>query len=121
MHYTTELTVPANTAAASPVSTTIDLPAGVLESVDITFPPGCARLVYVQIYDGATLLFPKTTGQAYRYDAYTVVITDFLVWDAAKTLTLKAWSPGTGYQHKIVFNFHVRTQEEIAMSRTGYY
>ena len=121
MHYTKELTVTANTLIGAPVSTTIDLPAGVLDKIEITFPPGCARLVLAQIFDGATMLYPKTAGMSYSYDAYTVTINDFVIWDAAKTLTLKAWSPGTTYQHKLIFNFYVRSQEEIAMSRSAYY
>jgi len=120
-HYTKTLTVPANTPSATPTSTTIDLPAGVLERVDITFPPGCARMTHVQIWDGATLMYPKETGTDFAEDAYTVSIGDMVIWDAVKTLTLKGWSPLTNYQHNITFHFYVRTSEEIAMSRTGYY
>jgi hypothetical protein len=121
VHYTKELTVPANTGAGTPASTTIDLPAGVLQRITIFFPPGCSRLTHVTIYDGATQVYPKTASTDYAEDAKEVVINDMVIYDAVKTLTLKGWSPGTSYQHKVTFNFQVQTAEELSMSRTGYY
>lgn len=121
MHYTKELTVPAGTASGSPATTTVDLPAGVLQRITIFFPPGCSRLTYVAIYDGATLVYPKTAATSYAEDAKEIVINDMVIYDATKTLTLKGWAPTTSYQHKVTFNFQVQTAEELCMSRTGYY
>lgn len=121
MHYTKQLTVPLDTAAISPASTTIVLPAGILDQVKIYFPGGCARLVHAQIYDGATLLYPKGAATDYAENQFTVDIKDMIIWDSAKTLTLKGWSPGTGYAHLLTFHFFVRTAEEICLGATGYY
>lgn len=121
MHYTLELSVPANTLAGAPVSTTVDVAAGVLQHLSLIFPPGCARMVRAQIYDGATLIFPKTAGSSYCEDAYTVEIDCAEIYDATKTLTLKAWSPGTTYAHKLTLHLQHKSLEEIAMGRTGYY
>lgn len=121
MHYNKELTVPANTAAVAPATTTIDLPAGVLQRITIFFPPGCSRLTHVAIFDGATQVYPKTASTDYAEDNKEIAINDVVIYDATKTLTLKGWSPGTGYPHKVTFNFTVQTAEELSMSRTGYY
>ena len=121
MHYSASLTVPANTPALTPVSTSLVLPAGTLQHIDINFPPGCARMTFIQIYDGATLLYPKTAGAAYCEDAYTVKIDTMQIFDSPKTLTIKGWSPSTSYQHVVTVTAEVKTAEELCMSRSGYY
>ena len=121
MQYVASLTVVANTPALTPVSTTLVLPAGTLTGLNIIFPPGCARMTFIQVYDGATLMYPKTAGAAFCEDAFKVAIDCFLVMDAAKTLTIKGWSPGTSYQHVVTVQAEVRTLEELCMARTGYY
>lgn len=121
MHYSASLTVPAATAAVSPVSTNLVLPAGMLQQITINFPPGCARMTFIQIYDGATLVYPKTAGASYCEDAYTVVISTMQIFDTSKTLTIKGWSPGTSYQHVVTITAEVKTSEELCMSRSGYY
>lgn len=121
MHYVKELTVPAGTASASPASDTIELPAGILQQLSVFFPPGCARMVYVAIYDGTSQVFPKGAGSSYCEDAKEVSVNTFEMFDSAMTYTIKGWAPSTNYQHKITFTFEVKTAEEIAMSRSGYY
>jgi hypothetical protein len=121
MHYVKALTVPANTSAETPASTTIILPASVLQNMQITFPGGCARLVHVQIYDGTVLLFPNGAATDFAENSKTVTVKDMIIWDAAKTLTLKGWSAGTAYPHVITFNFEVNTAEEMSMKDTGFY
>jgi len=121
MHYSQELNVPANTLLAGAVSGTIDIAPGQLQHISLIFPPGCARMVRAAIYDGATLLFPKTAGSSYCEDAYTIEIDCAEIYDATKTLTLKAWAPGTTYAHKLTAHYQHKSIEEIAMGRTGYY
>ena len=121
MHYVKALTVPANTSAGTPASTTIILPASMLQILYITFPGGCARLVHVQVYDDTVLLFPKGAATDFAENSKTVPVRDMIIWDAAKTLTLKGWSPGTAYPHVITFDFEVNTPEEISMKNTGFY
>lgn len=121
MHYVKELTVPAGTASGSPASTTIDLPAGILQQVSILFPPGCARMVFAVIYDGAVQIYPKGASTSYCEDAREITSSAFEIYDSTKTLTLKGLAPSTNYSHKLTFSFEVKTAEEIAMSRSGYY
>jgi hypothetical protein len=121
MGYTKKLTVPANTLLTSPVSTTIVLSVGILNQIQILFPYGCARAVHVQIYDGATLVYPKNAGEDYAEDGDTKIVNDFVIYDSAKTLTLKGWSPGTTYPHIVTFSFLMNTVEENAMKAHGYY
>ena len=121
MHYKQSLTVPANTLKAALVTASLVLPAGVLEHIDIVFPPGCARMVHVDIKNGSTVVYPKGSSTDYCEDAYTVAIDDMVIFDAGPTLTIEGWSPGTTYSHVITVHAYIRTIEEIAMSRTGYY
>lgn len=121
VHYTVSLTVPANTLAASPVSDTIVLPAGILQRTEIVFPYGAARMTHVQVYDGVTLMYPKGAATDYAEDGIKVNVDDFVIYDSAKTLTVKGWAPGTAYAHKITFNFYMNTVEENAMKAAGYY
>jgi hypothetical protein len=78
-------------------------------------------MTYIQIYDGATLLYPKTAGGAYCEDAYTVKLNTMQIFDDAKTLTIKGWAPLTSYQHVITVTAEVLTAEELCMARSGYY
>ena len=121
MHYVKELTIPAGTASGSPASTDVTLSAGILKSVKILFPPGCARLVFGVVYTGATQIFPKGAATSYAEDAKEISITTFDIFDSAPTLTLMGWAPSTNYAHKITFTFELQTAEETAMSRSGYY
>ena len=119
--YSASLTVPLNTPAITPVTTDLVIPAGVLQNIKIVFPPGCARMTKIAIYDGATLVFPKTAAGYFCEDSFTVNIDCFMIFDASKTLTVKGWSPGTTYPHVITVHAEAKTSEEIAMTRTGYY
>jgi hypothetical protein len=78
-------------------------------------------MVYIAIFDGATQVYPKTAGQSYVGDGNPVEITDMVIYDSAKTLTLKGWSPNTNYPHVVTFTFCVMTAEEKVMAKAGYY
>lgn len=78
-------------------------------------------MVFAVIYDGSTQIYPKGASTSYCEDAKEIPISAFEIYDSAKTLTLKGWAPSTNYQHKLTFSFDVKTAEEIAMSRSGYY
>jgi len=121
MHYSVSLTVPAGTAVETPATENIELPAGILQHTTIVFPPGCSRMVLVGIKDGATQIMPKNTAEKYAEDSFHFEINDFLIMDSPKTLTISASSVGTNYQHIITVHFEVKTIEETAMSRSGYY
>lgn len=121
MHYSASLTVPAATPSASPVSTSLVLPAGILTHLEVNFPRGCARMTSIAIFDGATQLYPKTAGGAYCEDGYVVKINTFQIFDSSKTLTIKGWAPATSYQHVVTVVAEVDTVEETAMKQTGYY
>ena len=121
MHYSVELTVPANTAVATPATATVDLPAGIIKHSTIIFPPGCSRMVLVCIKSGTDQIMPKNSAEKYAEDAYHFEIGEFYIMDSAETLTISASSVGTNYQHKITAHFEVQSLEEMAMSRSGYY
>lgn len=68
--------------------------------------------------DGFTV---KGASTSYCEDAREITSSAFEIYDSTKTLTLKGWAPSTNYGHKLTFSFEVKTAEEIAMSRSGYY
>lgn len=58
-HY---LTIPINTAIASPIEYTLNLPNGLITRVWLEFPRGCAGLAGVQVWRGVRQIFPLPEG-----------------------------------------------------------
>lgn len=66
------LSIPLNTAIASPQITTLDLPKGESAYIWLEFPKGCAGLVGIALYHATMQIFPKPIGSWYVSDNTTV-------------------------------------------------
>jgi hypothetical protein len=102
MYYKVELTVPANTVEGSALETMLGLTAGKLTQIQVGFPPGCAGLTYVQIWDKSWQLVPWTPGEALHWDGYVFELPhDYLLSDPPFELRVKAWNLDDVYDHTI--------------------
>jgi len=110
--YPVTLTVPADTPETAPVEADVEIEERVVTRVDVKFKPGCMDMVHVAVFYGIKQLFPRETGKSVVGDAETVSWLEW--WEAPEvpcTLTFKAWSPGTSYQH--VLPCRVETEPEV--------
>jgi len=105
--------VPADTPASSPVETTVEIEGGKISMVSIHFPAGCNGMVYVAIFHGIKQLYPWTDGQYFRGNNETIIIhDDWKLPESKITLTIKAHSPGTLYDHTILIRIVTTRAEE---------
>jgi hypothetical protein len=111
--YTYALWVPAATPETDPVSVDAELPyflrqPSVLHKIEIHFPEGCNGLVHVAIFYGIRQIFPQIEGMTFRGNAETVSFNEYYeLPNDPTTLTIKAWSPETRYDHTIFVRFGV--------------
>jgi len=110
-----KLTVPANTAEASPASQDIDLCKGFVSHVWIRFPAGPAGLLHVGIYDpsSGTKIWPGGSGQWFSGDNEIVEFdTEYDVpycnSGAEKYyLQVKGWNEDDAYEHSVLVRIWV--------------
>lgn len=119
MHYAVEVTVLPSNVAANPVIVPVHLAAGTLTDVDIVFPPGCARLVNIQIYHGVNQILPTTPETYYAEDSRSVHANEHLVFDTGSNLFyVVGWNVGAAYRHRVNVYFDVRGVEELDLPET---
>ena len=102
MLYSTQITIPANTSESSLVSTSLKLSLGVIHTIWLTFPPGCAGYVKVRMSIDGHPFLPVHKDSYIRGDDFTFAFpVMFEITDEPMTLTIEAWSAGSSYAHSI--------------------
>ena len=127
MRYQFDLSVPAATLKASPVSSVVRLERGRLFQVLVWFRPGPAGLVNVRIKDRAVQIIPANAEASLAYDDYVdLVQLDYDMKAEPFDLTIEAWSPNALFPHVITFGFDVELRGqgvssifEILLGRGG--
>ena len=113
-----DLTVPADTAKASPATLSAPLSAGTVVGVSVQFPAGCSGLVDVSIWRSDHQLWPVNLDEGISgEDAIIPWPESYDLDDEPFAVTLKGWSPGTTYQHVITFRFALLPLEEARAAR----
>lgn len=108
MWYRGSITVPADTVAADYVSADIGVAPGVITKFYRLFPSGCAGKAYLQVFLQTRQIFPTTPGESYLGDASEILGDASIVLDEPEyVLELRAWAPGTTYQHTIYCEFYI--------------
>lgn len=100
--YHADVYVPANTPKESPVEYKLTIKDEVITKISVTFPWGCNGMVHVAIFYGPYQLFPRPDGTS-LHDNGTRIEAN-MYWECPEReteLTIKAWSPGTEYDHTI--------------------
>ena len=81
---------------------------GVVHLVWITFPPGCAHLAKVQLYDGGHQFLPSTEGMWVHGDGITRKIPLFYeMSEEPLRITIRAWNEDDIYEHTITVEVSV--------------
>lgn len=106
MFYAFAVTIPANTAAASPVREHVELVPGTIRKVDIQFPRGCVGLVHAQVHQEHHQLYPTNPGADFASDGFNIIWEDeHELVDGQSRLTLVAWNLDDTFPHTLTFRF----------------
>jgi hypothetical protein len=106
--YVVEMTVPPNTPDINPVVQWITVERGVITRVQVHFPPGVAGKVFTALFIGHYQLFPRPFGTWLTGDGETVTFEPFYeIGTPRATLTIYGKSPGSLYQHRIIWRIEV--------------
>lgn len=118
MIFTTALTVPAGTAASSPVEAELDVAMGIIHQVDITFLDGPENEVHVALRSaGIHQIAPTNTG-SFIGNARTVSATLYYpLEEPPYRVVLQGWSPDADYEHEITADVHVLPREILQPPR----
>ena len=112
MFYDYVLTVPKNTLESSPAEQEISLTHGVITHVEVEFLPGPAWLVQVYVKKGLHQVWPTNPDGKLKGDGRAIVWNEYEeLFEEPYTLTLGGFSPGTHYDHEIIFRFEVMPRE----------
>lgn len=108
MFFEYSLAVEANTLKRSPATVDAILCVGTVSNVSVQFPAGCAGMVYVSIRRGGRQVWPGNPDDAISGE-------DAIIWwpeaypldELPYAFEVRAWSPGTTYDHTITVRFAV--------------
>lgn len=98
-------TIPAQTPRDNPVTVPLDIPALVVESIDLEVPHGPAGLMAFYLALGGQQAIPWDVGEWLRWDGYTASwpVSDY---STAGTWELVGYNDGD-YDHDITIRFHI--------------
>lgn len=106
MLYEFDLTIPANTTAASATELEAHLPAGTITQVEVQIPLGCKGLTHVQVLQAGHPLWPSNPDANIKGDDARIVWReDHDVLEEPYTLLLRGWNDDDSYPHTITFRF----------------
>lgn len=104
-HY---LTIPKNTAIASPLSYTMSLPIGMINKLWVEFPRGCSGLAGLQVYRGIRQIFPLPDGIWLRSDnAVLNFAFSHSIQNEPYEVVLKGYNLDDTYPHTIWVGFEM--------------
>ena len=101
--YHETLIVPAGTLKINAVKVDIKIEQRTIILAGVKFPDGCHDRVHIAGYYGIKQLFPYHSEESIRGSGETVSTLEW--WESRVvpwTLTVKGWSPGTSYSHRIL-------------------
>lgn len=114
MWYRGSIIVPASTARAAPVAVELEVSQGTISLFYRLFPKGCAGQVSLQVFSQTRQVLPTTPGQAYVGDGSEVLGDASIELDEPPyVLELRAWSPGTTYEHTIYVEFYIEKAVDL--------
>lgn len=113
MWFRYSLTVPPKTIQPHPVRKTMPVGAGILHTIEVGFPPGCAGLVHVYISHWEQQLWPWNTDEQWAWDNYNIRMTqlNFGITTPPYRFNLVAWSADQVFPHTIVCRLGTKRPE----------
>ena len=102
MYYQKALVVPAQTSQQDPVVATLLLTRGVIDRILVGFPPGCAGLCHLQIFDKGWQILPWTLGESLAWDNYVYDLPQgYPLLAEPFEVTLEAWNDDDTFDHTL--------------------
>lgn len=106
--YEYDLSVAAGTTKAAPAELTAALTKGVVTSVEVVFPPGCAGLVFAVLDRGDVQLWPSNRDGEFKGDGDRIRwVEDYELDDEPLGFNLRAWAPNARFRHTVTFRLEV--------------
>lgn len=109
-----DVTIPAGTALATPVTRALNVPDGVWATIEMRWPPGPSGLVGLRIAHSGQVIIPRTGS------AFLVTDDEAIIWNVEGYPSGNKWTV-IGYNtdvndHTVQFRIHVN---EIPAGRPG--
>jgi len=102
MRFQRDLLVASGKLSSDPATTTMKLCEGVITHSSVLFPPGCAGLVYVQVWLGGHQLIPWSRGEWIRGDDHLVELEMYYpVGPVPRLITIKGYNDDDTYPHTV--------------------
>jgi len=104
MLYEFRLDVPADTPKDSPVELEVEIEETYITEIGVWHDPGSSHMVYAAVFYGEMQEFPSPKGEWLTGAGYLIKSKVYLRYrESPVRLTLKACSPGTWYDHEVIF------------------
>lgn len=108
------ITTVSGTTKASPLLTELPLVAGVIEQVQLAFPPGPEGLLHVVIEQGGAALWPRNGDDGFAWNSFTVDFRPLFKLTTEPTLLhARTWNDDDFYDHQVTVRFNI-IPEEVA-------
>jgi hypothetical protein len=108
MHYSYDLTIPAQTLKANKLKATYLLGYGILKHVSIFFKWGCSKYVHVQIFRRNRQIFPSNSEEDYSDNDYHIDFDEFFpILEEPYELEVRGWNLDDFFEHTVTFRFSV--------------
>jgi len=109
-----ELTIPAQTPETSPATKPIQLTEGVITYWWVGFPPGCAGLAHVAIYEFEHQILPRGEDQDIYWDGYIYSVPDhYEMVDEPYQIEVRGWNEDDSYPHTITVGVALEEIPEV--------
>ena len=112
MYYQVTIAIPANTPEAAPVITPLTLTKGVIATLRVGFPPGCAGLAHVVIREKGWQIVPWSLDESLHWDGYVFEFKpQYPMSSDPYDLTIHAWNLDDSYEHTVFVGAEVVGEE----------
>jgi len=114
MNYNFTVTVPKNTAQATPYTKMLVLTAGVIRKMIIRIPPGHADLTGLVLKYHETQIYPLNPGEYYHGDDEKIDFEEYMpILVNPYELKAEAWNSDDTYAHDFIINITVIRPDEL--------
>ena len=112
MFYVLPLTIPADTPETDPIEEELALTYGVIQRVEIEFPPGCAGLAHIKILYHEFYLYPSNPGTYFSGDGFTIAFDDvFPVTEVPHMVKVVGYNEDDTFSHTVTVRINVKLPE----------
>lgn len=112
MIYQTTITTVKGPAAFTLKQSTLKVTKGLVYKVEIAFPPGCANLLKVRIFDGGHQMWPSNNDESFHTDGFVISFDDTLLKLAAPfQYNIHTVNEDTVYDHSVTIRIGMVSEE----------